>query len=427
MAEKEKSALEQIQEQGNKKRESKRLKLTKDPITGNYKAEIPVSMLFGSQDRPALKNFEFTRQDLDRLPGLSFIKQGDEIVGAYVQYEAANDFIQKKENLGGVPVPAKANFDPQAKLPEEEISPEEEARMLREGKKVPDQQYAYRQGRIVDSKNVNEFLFQDPVTRQLKFVTAAAPGADVVGGTAEGGVPNPDFAVITPTGPGSTINVVYDATVVQNDFINKLSRENKVGEFKKLLIEKGYYLLANFGDVQTQESIRQGEVPDEMFGIAFNKFLNEYSIANYDNLKKGINLFQIDDYLKNVQPDYEALSAYVPSERDAEQALKATYANYVGRLPSAEELSAFKLALETEAKSKPRVTQPDFTTGMQTTYEGFTADQLDAFATEYTLERPEAEEFGAGQGGLNAISNVFGRIVQRARNEMANAVTPGSL
>ena len=164
-----------------------------------------------------------------------------------------------------------------------------------------------------------------------------------------------------------------------------------------------------------------------MFGIAVNKYLNELSIANYDNVKKGLNPFKIDDYIENVQPDYDALSAYIPSERDAEQALKSTYANYVGRLPSAEELSAFKLALESEAKSKPRVTQPDFTTGMQTTYEGFTADQLDAFATEYTLERPEAEEFGSGQGGLNAISNVFGRIVQNARNEMASAVTPGSL
>jgi hypothetical protein len=373
------------------------------------------------RDRPRLEDVSylelsrttFTEEDLGNIPGTKFTRKNGEAVSAQVDIKSLSKVVKQKLNI---PVEEKT-----------EVLDYKELQKLREGEAIPEQQYAYRQGRIVDSKNVNEFLFQDPVTRQLKFITAAAPGADVVGGTAEGGVPNPDFAVITPTGPGSTINVVYDATVVQNDFINKLSRENKVGEFKKLLIEKGYYLLANFGDIQTQESLRQGEVPDEMFGIAFNKFLNEYSIANYDNLKKGINLFQIDDYIKNVQPDYDALSAYVPSERDAEQALKSTYANYVGRLPSAEELSAFKLALESEAKSKPRVTEPDFTTGMQTTYEGFTADQLDAFAEEYTLERPEAQEFGAGQGGLNAISNVFGRIVQKARNEMASAVTPGSL
>ena len=221
--------------------------------------------------------------------------------------------------------------------------------------------------------------------------------------------------------------MVYDASVAQESFTKRLLSTNKLTEFKNMLVEKGYYLLAGFGDIETQTSVRQGDTADEYFGIALNRYLNELSQRNYQNVKQGLNPFKIDDYIQTVQPDYDAISAFVPSERDAEQALKATYANYVGRMPSAEELSAFKLALESEAKSKPRVTQPDFATGMQTTYEGFTADQLDAFATEYTLERPEAEEFGAGQGGLNAISNVFGRIVQNARNEMANVVSPGSL
>jgi hypothetical protein len=415
MAEKEQSALEQIQEQGQQVRESKRLELVYDSSTKTYKAKIPKSMIFGSQDRPALKNFEFTREDLERLPGLTFIKQGDSIVGAYVQYQTANEYAQKNYSAY------------QTKQSKKEITSEEE-RLLREGEAIPEQEYAYRQGRVVTQKNINEFVFQDPITRQVKFITADAPGADVVGGTAEGGVPSPTFAIIVPGAvPYKEGATVYDASVVQENFINQLLSENRIAEFKNKLIEKGYYLLAGYGDVQTQESLRQGEVADEMFGIAVNKYLNELSIANYDNVKKGLNPFKIDDYIENVQPDYDALSAYIPSERDAEQALKSTYANYVGRLPSAEELSAFKLALESEAKSKPRVTQPDFTTGMQTTYEGFTADQLDAFATEYTLERPEAEEFGSGQGGLNAISNVFGRIVQNARNEMASAVTPGSL
>ena len=310
-----------------------------------------------------------------------------------------------------------------------ELTPTEaDKKELREGEELPEQEYAYRQGRVVNQQNIDEFVQINPITRKVSFITADAPGADVVGGTAEGGVPSPTFAIIVPGAvPYKEGATVYDASVVQENFINQLLSENRIAEFKNRLIEKGYYILAGYDDVKTQESLRQGEVADEIFGIALNKYLNELSVANYDNVKKGLNPFKIDDYIENVQPDYDALSAYVPSERDAEQALKSTYANYVGRLPSAEELSAFKLALESEAKSKPRVTQPDFTTGMQTTYEGFTADQLDAFATEYTLERPEAEEFGAGQGGLNAISNVFERIANKARQEVQSVIRPGSL
>jgi hypothetical protein len=386
-----------------------------------YNAETETFIVVGSVRDPLVGPYvgrEFTFEDLEKV-GATFdtTKTGD--------YKFANLNVQQVKEL---PVRDRGALSKATKG-----ATAEEARELREGKPPVQQEYAYRQGRVVTEKNVDKFVFQDPVTRQIRFVTADTPSADVVGGTAEGGVPSPSFALIIPREFGmrgealGTGAMVYDASVVEESFINRLRSTNKVSDFKKKLIEKGYYLLAGYNDIQTQESIRQGEVADEIFGIALNKYLNELSVANYDNIKKGLNPFKIDDYIDNVQPDYEALSAYVPSERDAEQALKATYANYVGRLPSAEELSAFKLALEAEAQSKPRVTQPDFTTGMQTTYEGFTADQLDAFATEYTLERPEAEEFGAGQGGLNAISNVFGRIVQRARNEMANAVTPGSL
>jgi hypothetical protein len=387
-----------------------------------YDAETETFIVVGSARDPLVGPYVgrvFTFEDL-RNAGATFdtTKTGD--------YKFANLSAQQIKEL-----PAK---DRGALSKATKGATAEEARELREGKPPEEQEYAYRQGRLVTEKNISNFVFQDPITRQVKFITADTPSADVVGGTAEGGVPSPTFAMIVPkqfsseviTG-GTTGAIVYDGSVVQERFIKQLISENKVSNFKNKLIEKGYYLLAGYNDIATQESLRQGETADEIFGIAVNKYLNELSIANLQNVEKGLNPFGINEYIENVQPDYDALSAYVPSERDAEQALKATYANYVGRLPSAEELSAFKLALESEAKSKPRVTQPDFATGMQTTYEGFTADQLDAFATEYTLERPEAEEFGAGQGGLNAISNVFGRIVQNARNEMANAVTPGSL
>jgi hypothetical protein len=401
-----------------------RLELVYDAANKVYKAKLP-SWMLGPNPYPALKSFEFTEEDLAKMPGLSFIYKGKkgedgQRVGAYIEFGAANNYAQE-------------NYSAATERPSKrEVTPDE-ARRLREGEITPDQQYAYRQGRVVTERNIDEFVQIDPVTRQVRFITSDAPGADIVGGTAEGGVPSPTFALIIPREFGmrgealGTGAMVYDASVAQESFTKRLISTNKLTEFKNMLVEKGYYLLAGFGDIETQTSVRQGDTADEYFGIALNRYLNELSQRNYQNVKQGLNPFKIDDYIKTVQPDYDALSAYVPSERDAEKALKATYANYVGRMPSAEELSAFKLALESEAKSKPRVTQPDFATGMQTTYEGFTADQLDAFATEYTLERPEAEEFGAGQGGLNAISNVFGRIVQNARNEMANVVSPGSL
>lgn len=309
----------------------------------------------------------------------------------------------------------------------------EDVEYLNQGEQETPQEYAYRQGRLVTEKNINEFVGINPVTRQVTFITADAPGAGVYGGTAEGGVPSPGYAVIIPRefgiagGPSQTAAMVYDSSVVIERFINTLIKTNRIEEFKKLLSDKGFYTLAGFNSIQVQNSLRQAETADEYFGIALDRYLNELSQVNYQNVKDGINPFKIDDYIKTVEQDFDATSAYVPSERDAEKILKATYAQYVGRTPSPEEIQAFKFALEAEAQGKPSRGVVDVETGLETTYEGFTADQLESFATEYTLERPEAQEFGAGQGGLNAISNVFQRIANKAREEIQSTIRPGSL
>jgi hypothetical protein len=301
-----------------------------------------------------------------------------------------------------------------------------------EKEKLPPQEYSYRTGRLVGQKDIDDFVQQNPITRQVYFITADAPGADIYGGTAEGGTPSPTFAVILPslisdTSRDKSESIVYDSSVVEEFFINDLIKNNRVSEFKQLLAEKGFYTLAGIQNFETQSSLRQGATADEFFGIALNRYLSELSQQNYQNVKDGLSSFGIDDYIKNVQQDMDALSAYVPSDREAEAVLKSTYSQYVGRMPSAEEIQAFKFALEAEATANPRRSAVDMVTGMETTYEGFTADQLESFATEYTLDRPEAEEFGAGQGGLNAISNVFERIANKARQEVQSVVRPGSL
>jgi hypothetical protein len=394
-----------------------RLELIYDADAGVYKAKLP-RWLLGANPYPALKAFSFTEEDIRNMPGLSYIKEDNKIIGAYVQFSSANDYAQENQS--------------QEKPSKEEITPEE-AQRIREGEELPDQEYAYRQGRLVTEKNIDEFVQIDPVTRQVNFITADAPGAGVYGGTAEGGTPSPRFAVIIPRefgvggGPSATGAMVYDTTVVQESFIKNLTATDKLAEFKQLLAEKGFYTLAGFKDFEIQSSLRQGKSPDEFFGIALDRYLSELSQQNYNNVKQGLNPFGIDDYIQTVQQDFDALSAYVPSDREAETVLKSTYSQYVGRMPSAEEIQAFKFALEAEATANPRRSAVDMVTGMETTYEGFTADQLESFASEYTLSRPEAEEFGAGQGGLNAISNVFERIANKARQEVQSVVRPGSL
>jgi hypothetical protein len=69
--------------------------------------------------------------------------------------------------------------------------------------------------------------------------------------------------------------------------------------------------------------------------------------------------------------------------------------------------------------SNPRRSGINDSTGMGVTQEGFTPDQIERFAQEYTLETPEAEQFGEGMGGYNMFNNAINSLIKDLENEVS--------
>jgi hypothetical protein len=286
----------------------------------------------------------------------------------------------------------------------------------------PVEEPAYKTGMVVDKAILlgKKGIAQDPVTRAITFILPANEQAETL--AAKGGTLNPSFAVIVPKksyiGSGMvTTAVAYDAVTAQENLISDLIKENKVDEFKNLLLDKGFYEFAGLSLPQVRSSMAQKGVADSFMGSALNGFLYLYSQQNYQNIIEDTETFTYNDFAKNYKPDFIEESAYVPSRRDADASVDAAYIEYVGRRATDKEKQAFFSALEREALSDPVRSVPGMGVGPDTRLGGFTEKDLDAFASEFTLATPGAEKYGEGFGGYKTFNNVLSSLVSDLENE----------
>jgi hypothetical protein len=286
----------------------------------------------------------------------------------------------------------------------------------------PVEEPAYKPGMVVDKAILlgKKGIAQDPVTRAITFILPANEQAETL--AAKGGTLNPSFAVIVPKksyiGSGMvTTAVAYDAVTAQENLISDLIKENKVDVFKNLLLDKGFYEFAGLSLPQVRSSMAQKGVADSFMSSALNGFLYLYSQQNYQNIIEDTETFTYNDFAKNYKPDFIEESAYVPSRRDADASVDAAYIEYVGRRATDKEKQAFFSALEREALSDPVRSVPGMGVGPDTRLGGFTEEDLDAFASEFTLATPGAEKYGEGFGGYKTFNNVLSSLVSDLENE----------
>jgi hypothetical protein len=286
----------------------------------------------------------------------------------------------------------------------------------------PVEEPAYKKGMVVDKAILlgKKGIAQDPVTRAITFILPANEQAETLAG--KGGDLNPSFAVIVPKksyiGSGMvTTAVAYDAVTAQENLISDLIKENKVDEFKNLLLDKGFYEFAGLSLPQVRSSMAQKGVADSFMSSALNGFLYLYSQQNYQNIIEDTETFTYNDFAKNYKPDFIEESAYVPSRRDADASVDAAYIEYVGRRATDKEKQAFFSALEREASSNPVRSVPGMGAGPDTTLGGFTEEDLGAFASEFALATPGAEKYGEGFGGYKTFNNVLSSLVSDLENE----------
>lgn len=286
----------------------------------------------------------------------------------------------------------------------------------------PVEEPAYKTGMVVDKAILlgKKGIAQDPVTRAITFILPANEQAETL--AAKGGTLNPSFAVIVPKksylGSGMvTTAVAYDAVTAQENLISDLIKENRVDEFKNLLLDKGFYEFAGLSLPQVRSSLAQKGVADSFMSSALNGFLYLYSQQNYQNIIEDTEAFSYDDFVKNYKPDFIEESAYIPSRRDADASVDAAYIEYVGRRATDKEKQAFFAALEREALSDPVRSIPGMGAGPDTRLGGFTEADLSDFASEFALDTPGAEKYGEGFGGYKTFNNVLSSLVSDLENE----------
>ena len=287
----------------------------------------------------------------------------------------------------------------------------------------PVEEPAYKKGMVVDKAILlgNKGIGLDPNTGAIRFNLPENPEAETLLG--KGGTLNPsDFAVIVPQKSymGSnmvTTAVAYDSSTAQEKLIADLIKDNRVEEFKNLLLDKGFYEFSGFKLPQVRSSMAQKGIADSFMRTALNGFLYVYSLQNYQNIIDDSEAFTYDDFAKNYKPDFIEESAYIPSRRDADAEVDAAYIEYVGRRATDKEKQAFFAALEREALSDPVRSVPGMGAGPDTRLGGFTEQDLGNFASEFTLATPGAEQYGEGFGGYKMFNNVLSSLVSDLENE----------
>lgn len=287
----------------------------------------------------------------------------------------------------------------------------------------PVEEPAYKKGMVVDKAILlgNKGIGLDPNTGAIRFNLPENPEAETLLG--KGGTLNPsDFAVIVPQKSymGSnmvTTAVAYDSSTAQEKLIADLIKDNRVEEFKNLLLDKGFYEFSGFKLPQVRSSMAQKGIADSFMRTALNGFLYVYSLQNYQNIIDDSEPFTYDDFAKNYKPDFVEESAYIPSRRDADAEVDAAYIEYVGRRATDKEKQAFFAALEREALSDPVRSVPGMGAGPDTRLGGFTEQDLGNFASEFTLATPGAEQYGEGFGGYKMFNNVLSSLVSDLENE----------
>jgi hypothetical protein len=287
----------------------------------------------------------------------------------------------------------------------------------------PVEEPAYKKGMVVDKAILlgNKGIGLDPNTGAIRFNLPENPEAETLLG--KGGTLNPsDFAVIVPQKSymGSnmvTTAVAYDSSTAQEKLIADLIKDNRVEEFKNLLLDKGFYEFSGFKLPQVRSSMAQKGIADSFMRTALNGFLYVYSLQNYQNIIDDSEPFTYDDFAKNYKPDFVEESAYIPSRRDADAEVDAAYIEYVGRRATDKEKQAFFAALEREALSDPVRSVPGMGAGPDTRLGGFTEQDLGDFASEFTLATPGAEQYGEGFGGYKMFNNVLSSLVSDLENE----------
>ena len=286
----------------------------------------------------------------------------------------------------------------------------------------PVEEPAYKKGMVVDKAILlgSKGISKDPVTGAITFILPANEQAETSAG--QGGTLNPSFAVIVPQksymGSGMvTTAVAYDAVTAQEKLIADLIKDNRVDEFKNLLLDKGFYEFANMGLPQVRSSMAQKGVADSFMRSALNGFLYTYTQQNYQNIIEDSEVFTYDDFAKNYKPSFVEESVYIPSRRDADASVDAAYIEYVGRRATDKEKQAFFAALEREALSDPVRNVPGMGVGTDTRLGGFTEADLADFANEFTLATPGAEQYGEGFGGYKTFNNVLSSLVSDLENE----------
>ena len=287
----------------------------------------------------------------------------------------------------------------------------------------PVEEPAYKKGMVVDKAILlgNKGIGLDPNTGAIRFNLPENPEAETLLG--KGGTLNPsDFAVIVPQKSymGSnmvTTAVAYDSSTAQEKLIADLIKDNRVEEFKNLLLDKGFYEFSGFKLPQVRSSMAQKGIADSFMRTALNGFFYVYSLQNYQNIIDDSEPFTYDDFAKNYKPDFVEESAYIPSRRDADAEVDAAYIEYVGRRATDKEKQAFFAALEREALSDPVRSVPGMGAGPDTRLGGFTEQDLGNFASEFTLATPGAEQYGEGFGGYKMFNNVLSSLVSDLENE----------
>ena len=287
----------------------------------------------------------------------------------------------------------------------------------------PVEEPAYKKGMVVDKAILlgNKGIGLDPNTGAIRFNLPENPEAETLLG--KGGTLNPsDFAVIVPQKSymGSnmvTTAVAYDSSTAQEKLIADLIKDNRVEEFKNLLLDKGFYEFSGFKLPQVRSSMAQKGIADSFMRTALNGFLYVYSQQNYQNIIEDSEAFTYDDFAKNYKPDFVEESAYIPSRRDADAEVDAAYIEYVGRRATDKEKQAFFAALEREALSDPVRSVPGMGAGPDTRLGGFTEQDIGDFASEFTLATPGAEQYGEGFGGYKMFNNVLSSLVSDLENE----------
>lgn len=386
---------------------------TYDEKTGTFtfEYEVPVDgpggVFGGVGVKTKAVTVTLTAEELKRIPNAT-ITTTDNIPTASIDTKQLDKFYKTKiKEVGDEPKPstvAAAVWDPNATYQADESVEEP----------------AYKKGMPITKEMLlgKKGIAKDPVTGAITFILPANEEAETLAG--KGGTLNPSFAVIVPRVsrvPLESTAVAYDAITAQENLVYELTRTNRIDEFKKLLLDKGFYEFAGMQLPQVRSSMAQKGVADSFMLSALNGFLYTYSQQNYQNILEDSETFSYDEFINNYKPSFVEEAAYIPSKRDADAEVDAAYIEYVGRRATDKEKEAFFAALQREALSNPVRNVPGMGAGPDTRLGGFTEADLSDFAKEFTLSTPGAEEYGKGFGGYKMFNNVLSSLITDLENE----------